>query len=82
MITSVQMSQYFSNKFRFDNNIYTLGKSTTVSFPEDGYERCFALEDDSFWFKYRNQCISLAVTRYSKGAVFFDVGGGNGKVCI
>ncbi|MBX2847245.1 MAG: class I SAM-dependent methyltransferase [Acidiferrobacterales bacterium] len=53
-----------------------------VSYPEDGNEDCFEIEDGSFWFKHRNQCIGAAVELYppvDKGAIF-DVGGGNGYV--
>ena len=74
------LSRYFHNHFHFKNGISSLGKGAKVSFPDDGHEQHFQIEDDSFWYKHRNHCIASVVARYSKDAVFFDVGGGNGKV--
>jgi len=55
-----------------------------VSYPTEGYAACFAVEDESFWFRHRNACIVSVVRNYpptGNGAIF-DVGGGNGFVAL
>lgn len=53
-----------------------------ISYPRDGNEACFALEDESFWFLHRNQCIVSAIRHLppTDGGAIFDIGGGNGFV--
>jgi SAM-dependent methyltransferase len=51
-----------------------------LSFPDDGHETCFGVEDDSFWFRHRNECLLAAITRSSCEGPLLDVGGGNGAV--
>lgn len=53
-----------------------------LSYPPDGNRFCFAIEDNSFWFRHRNNCIISIVKTYppeDNGAIF-DIGGGNGFV--
>jgi SAM-dependent methyltransferase len=38
------------------------------------------VEDGSFWFRHRNQCIVDMVERFRPEGVFLDIGGGNGYV--
>jgi SAM-dependent methyltransferase len=51
-----------------------------LSFPEDGHDACFQIEDDSFWFAHRNACITAALARERFDGPLLDVGGGNGYV--
>jgi len=62
------------------NGIFFAKKEEQVSYPENGNEICFQLEEESFWFKHRNDCIVEAVLKYCPKNVFFDIGGGNGFV--
>jgi 2-polyprenyl-3-methyl-5-hydroxy-6-metoxy-1,4-benzoquinol methylase len=53
-----------------------------ISYPDDGNEACFEVEDRSFWFRHRNACIVEMVRNFppkTQGPIF-DVGGGNGFV--
>lgn len=52
----------------------------TLSFPEDGHEGCFRIEDESFWFSHRNACIAAALGGRGIEGPLLDVGGGNGAV--
>lgn len=56
--------------------------SQDISYPPDGNETCFAIEDQSFWFKHRNNCILSVVRSYppEDNGPIFDIGGGNGYV--
>lgn len=51
-----------------------------VSYPESGNALCFAVEESSFWFEHRNQCILAAIRLFPPAGAVFDVGGGNGFV--
>lgn len=56
--------------------------TTALSYAKEGNDVCFAIEDQSFWFRHRNECIRRMVERFADPAagVFLDVGGGNGFV--
>ncbi len=62
------------------NGIYFSKKESKISYPEHGNENCFQIEENSFWFKHRNDCITEAVLKYCPRSIFFDIGGGNGFV--
>lgn len=67
-----------------EDGIWQGADSQDISYPADGNEACFAVEDNSFWFRHRNDCIIAAVKAYppeDKGTIF-DVGGGNGFVSL
>lgn len=53
-----------------------------VSFPDEGSAECMQMEDNSFWFKHRNQCIIELVQHFSPAQTFYDIGGGNGYVSL
>ena len=64
-----------------DGIYYAIG-SEAISYPEEGNEACFQIEDQSFWFRHRNDCIRELVRNFpprGRGPIF-DVGGGNGFV--
>jgi len=55
-----------------------------LSYPADGNDICFAVEETSFWFKHRNSCITEAVSAFPPdgNGPIFDIGGGNGFVSL
>jgi SAM-dependent methyltransferase len=57
-------------------------KVSGVSYPDDGNSLCFLVEDSSFWFEHRNQCILQAMRQFPPPGSVFDVGGGNGCVAL
>lgn len=70
----------FSTNLIEKEGIYFSKKDNKISYPEEGNDEFFKIEDESFWFKHRNNCIVEAVDYYCKNNVFFDIGGGNGFV--
>ncbi len=74
------ISQFTANLEQRNNDIWVAGHQRDVSYPEEGNDACFAVEDTSFWFRHRNNVISELVSRNSPSDVFFDIGGGNGCV--
>lgn len=68
-------------KLRKDKfGIYHFLSKKEMSYPKDGNQSCYQIEDKSFWFQHRNNIIAESVKKYNKENVFFDVGGGNGFV--
>jgi len=68
--------------FKIDkNNIYTNGnKGRNISYSKKGNQKCFQVEDASFWFKHRNNCILSTIKRFPPRGPIIDLGGGNGFV--
>ncbi len=60
--------------------IFFAKKDSQISYPEKGNDNFFQIEDNSFWFIHRNNCIIESVKKYSHRSVFFDIGGGNGYI--
>lgn len=62
------------------NGIWVTRESGDVSYPAEGNENCFSVEDSSYWFQHRNRVIEHLVNARSPEQPFFDIGGGNGCV--
>jgi SAM-dependent methyltransferase len=56
------------------------GDAPALSYPEDGNDSCFEIEDRSFWFSHRNECVGATLARFPFEGPLLDVGGGNGAV--
>ena len=65
-----------------ENGIWFSKKQTSVHYPEEGNERCQQIEENSFWFKHRNNCITTIMKHYPPPGPIFDIGGGNGFVAL
>ena len=67
----------------FREDVYGIvrsGKTAVLSYPSTGNDVCFSLEEKSFWFRHRNNCILEAVRRFPPEGEILDIGGGNGFV--
>lgn len=64
------------------NGIWYARAREDISYPSDGNQACFQVEDSSFWFRHRNACIVAAAKSFPPpaGGPIFDIGGGNGFV--
>lgn len=51
-----------------------------VSYPQDGNDACFQVEDRSYWFGHRNECLLIVVANHPPAGLVYDLGGGNGFV--
>jgi hypothetical protein len=65
---------------RTPDGFWVTSAQSAVSYPREGNEQCFAVEDGSFWFAHRNRCILHLLRSYPSAGTFFDIGGGNGYV--
>jgi SAM-dependent methyltransferase len=70
-------------RFRQDpEGIWIAPSQSPISYPEEGNETYFQIEDGSFWFRHRNRCLLEAMKRYPPSGTLFDIGGGNGFVSM
>ncbi|NOU47899.1 MAG: class I SAM-dependent methyltransferase [Bacteroidales bacterium] len=78
-INKINIEDYSTDLIEKDGILFSkiAGK---ISYPENGNENCYQIEENSYWFNHRNNCIAAGVLRYCSDRVFFDVGGGNGFV--
>ena len=67
-----------------DDGIWYSLDTDNLSYPSDGNDSCFAIEENSFWFRHRNNCITSVVESHppENNGTIFDVGGGNGFVSL
>jgi 2-polyprenyl-3-methyl-5-hydroxy-6-metoxy-1,4-benzoquinol methylase len=77
--TMINLERFSSELVERDGILFAK-KDSHISYPEKGNEICFQIEDDSFWFKHRLNCIIEAVKKFCPHHQFFDIGGGNGFV--
>lgn len=70
---------YFSGLIQKDGIYFSKG-DVQISYPDEGNQGCYQLEDNSFWFRHRASCIIEAVKKFHIQNYFFDIGGGNGFV--
>jgi len=78
----MDIQEHFTKLERDSLGIWTATGDLEKSYPEDAHDRCFALEDKSFWFRHRSQCIVSLAKRFHDPQLgpFLDVGGGNGFI--
>jgi 2-polyprenyl-3-methyl-5-hydroxy-6-metoxy-1,4-benzoquinol methylase len=76
----MELEEIANNIKKGSKGIYYSKSESDVSYPDKGNDHCMQIEEDSFWFKHRNDIISVSVKKHSSDKVFFDIGGGNGFV--
>src|SRR5689334_24870025 len=79
---ALDLSEIARNVDLGQGGLWTARTVSDVSYPESGNDLCFAVEESSFWFRHRNNCIVEAVKSFPSAGAFFDVGGGNGYVAL
>jgi len=58
--------------------IWTNHQKNKSSYPLKGHDECFSIEDNSFWFKHRNNVLLSIIDKFPFLKSFCDIGGGNG----
>ena len=76
----IEINKIASNIKMANDGIWYSKKIRKISYPENCSEFCFPLEDHSFWFRHRNQCILETMRSFPPNGTILDVGGGNGFV--
>src|SRR5438552_2316286 len=76
----VDLRNIASNLELNEDGIWEAREHSAISYPQDGSDFYFGVEDESLWFRHRNECLLELLKRYPPNGVFFDIGGGNGCV--
>jgi len=76
----INLEEISSGLRKVRDGYWVSNTQTAVSYPEWGNEICYQLEENSFWFDHRNNCILELIERFPPVGALFDVGGGNGFV--
>lgn len=79
MIPFFNLDLIANNVELIDDIWYSKGTST-ISYPEEGNDNCFQIEENSFWFNHRNSVILDLIKMFPPKGCIFDIGGGNGFV--
>ncbi len=76
----IDISQIASNLEFSADGLWRARTQTAISYPDEGNAICYEVEESSFWFRHRNQCILKIVSLFPPQGAIFDIGGGNGFV--
>lgn len=74
----LSLSEIAANLEQGTNGIWSARNVSKVSYPDEGNASFLAVEDTSFWFRHRTNCILEVMKFLPPVTPFFDVGGGNG----
>jgi len=69
-----------SSQLEWHDGLWRARTTTLVSYPDAGNESCFQVEDTSYWFRHRMDCLLAAIERFPPSGRMLDIGGGNGFV--
>src|SRR5690606_15746473 len=76
----MRIEDFTQQLIRNDEGVYVGPGSSPVSYAAEGHAGCFQVEDASFWFRHRNNCIANMVANQPFRGAMLDIGGGNGYV--
>ncbi len=69
-----------ASRLTLRDGVWVATERSGISYPDEGNDACYQIEDSSFWFHHRNNCIVAAMRRFPPSGPVFDIGGGNGFV--
>jgi hypothetical protein len=75
---SIDIEKITRGLIRGADGIWYSASDSKISYPEKASQDCFSVEDNSFWFSHRNNCILNALDLFPDMLTVFDIGGGNG----
>lgn len=69
-----------SDQLTWSDGRWVAASSGSISYPDGGNDACLAVEDSSYWFRHRANCLIGLLARFRFDGVFLDIGGGNGQM--
>ena len=78
-MSSIDLNR-FADSLVYRDGIWFSESEGSFSYPREGHEVLFQIEEKSYWFVHRNSCIIEAIKKYPPDGIFFELGGGNGYV--
>jgi SAM-dependent methyltransferase len=79
-LTMLKIDKLASNLVQTSEGLWVSKSHSAVSYPSEGMDFTYQIEDHSYWFIHRNRCITTLINHFPPQGVFFDIGGGNGFV--
>lgn len=79
---NVRIAEITNGLTQESEHLWSSEISAKCAYPKDGQNRYFAVEDDSFWFGHRNNCVIEVLKRFPPNGFILDVGGGNGFLTL
>ena len=73
----MKITKIAKNTMRKEDGIFYSKNSLDISYSEEGNENCIQIEENSFWFRHRNNIILKAIVKYNQNKTLFDIGGGS-----
>lgn len=70
------------NVSKHENGLWVSNTQRDISYPAEGNQTYFQIEENSFWFNHRNTVIKTVINAYPATGTIFDIGGGNGYVAL
>jgi len=52
--------------------------TSPISYPQEANDAFLAIEDESFWFRHRFDCLAAVMRNFPPSGDFYDIGGANG----
>jgi SAM-dependent methyltransferase len=77
---NMDIAQLSDGLTKAEHGIFRTPRVGAVSYQDAQHDLTFDLEERSYWFRHRNDCIAALVARHPPPGVLLDVGGGNGFV--
>ncbi len=71
-----------SNLILQSDGLWVSKDQSSISYPEEGNEGCYQIEENSFWFQHRNKAIVSLIESFPPLGAIYDIGGGNGFVSL
>lgn len=69
-----------SSQLEWHDGLWRARTATPISYPDEGNESCFQVEDTSYWFQHRLNCLRAVIDHFPPDGMLLDIGGGNGFV--
>src|SRR5450755_374046 len=63
-----------------ESGIFRTQRHETISYQDEQHDLYVEIEERSFWFRHRNDCIAALLRRHPPSGAVLDVGGGKGFV--
>ncbi len=77
-MNSADIIPKISDNLKLKEGIWVSAGPKEVSYPTEAAKRCFSVEDDSFWFRHRNNCILKIIKKFPPDDFILNIGGSNG----
>lgn len=62
------------------DGLWRARRASAISYPDAANDAFLAIEDSSYWFRHRLDCLQAVIEQFPPDGDLYDIGGGNGFV--